>query len=180
MFLKVTETTDCSVWFYTTITCCFDPIRTAVMRDTFLTDFCKTILTKFAVVWVKRRQSFLSPRSFKITVTKEKERRTRESEEKERGKREQSNGCTLSFYNSYFGDSFWHKKTVGRKGPSGDNVFKNPARFKLSLLYRKLPIIAPPPPNYKPPPPSFIGPSTCKQKMHPVIRPPLPSPPPRQ
>ena len=47
----------------------------------------------------------------------------------------------------------WHKKTVGRKGPSGDNVFKNPARFKLSLLYRKLPTIALPPPNYKPPPP---------------------------
>ena len=157
MFLQVTETTDCSVWFYTTITCCFDPIRTAVMRDTFLTDFCKTILTKFAVVWVKRRQSFLSPRSFKITVTKEKERRTRESEEKERGKREQSNGCTLSFYNSYFGDSFWHKKTVGRKGPSGDNVFKNPAGFKLSLLYRKLPIIAPRP-NYKPPPPLIYRP----------------------
>ena len=45
----------------------------------------------------------------------------------------------------------WHKKTVGRKGPSGDNVFKNPARFKLSLLYRKIPIIAPPPPIISPP-----------------------------
>ena len=36
------------------------------------------------------------------------------SEERER-RREKSNGCNLSFYNIYFGDSFWPKKAVGRK-----------------------------------------------------------------
>ena len=68
--------------------------------------FLKTnLLTKFAVIWVKRRQKagFLSPRSSKITVTKEKERRKRKGEEKERRRRKKSNGCTISFYNSYFG-----------------------------------------------------------------------------
>ena len=43
---------------------------------------------------------------------KGKERKKRKSEEKEKRRREKSNGCTLSFYNGYFGDSFWPKKTV--------------------------------------------------------------------
>ena len=53
---------------------------------------------------MKRRQKegFLSPKSSKITVTKEKESRKTKSEEKERRRREKSNGCTLSFHNSYF------------------------------------------------------------------------------
>ena len=46
---------------------------------------------------------------------------------------------------------FGTKKLLEAKDPSGDNVFKTPARFKLSLLYLKLPIIGPP--TYKPPPP---------------------------
>ena len=48
-----------------------------------LADFLKTNVTKFAVIWVKKRQKarFLRPRSSKFTVTKEKERRKR----KERG-----------------------------------------------------------------------------------------------
>ena len=68
---------------------------------------------------MKRRQKagFLSPRSSKITVTKKKERRRREI----------SDGYTLSFYNSYFGDA---------KGPFGDNVFKNPARYRSFSLSR--------------------------------------------
>ena len=83
MFLKVTETNDCLVRFYTTIACCFDPIRTAVMRDTFLTDFCKNHPNEICSrLSEKRRQGFLSPRSSKITVMKEKERRKRKSEEK--------------------------------------------------------------------------------------------------
>ena len=61
----------------------------------YLADFLKTNLTKFAVI-----------------VTKEKERRKRKSEEKERKIRKKSSGCTLNFYNSYFGDSFWAIKTV--------------------------------------------------------------------
>ena len=84
-----------------------------------LPDFLKTNLTKFAVIWVKRHQKacFLSLRSSKITVKKEKERRKRKSEEKKRKKREKHNYglCTLSFCNSYFSDTFWPKKTVGRE-----------------------------------------------------------------
>ena len=38
-----------------------------------------------------------------MIVTKEKQRRKRKSEGKERRRREKSNGCTLNFYNSYFG-----------------------------------------------------------------------------
>ena len=75
---------------------------------------------------------FVSPRSSKIIVTKEKERRKRKSEEKERRRRKTSNDCTLSFYNSYFGDRFWPKKTVERKRPIGDNVIKtDSARYVL-------------------------------------------------
>ena len=89
---------------------------------------------------MKRRQKagFLSPTSFKITVTKEKERRKRKSEEKERRRRKKSNGCTLSFYNSYFGDSFGRKKLLDAKGPFGDNVFKNPARYMCSAIYKNI------------------------------------------
>ena len=73
-----------------------------------LTNFLKTNLMKFAVIWVKRHQTvgFLSPRSSKSTVTKEKERRKRKSKEKERRTwKKKSNGCTLSFYNGYFGET---------------------------------------------------------------------------
>ena len=83
---------------------------------TYLVDFLKTNLMKFAVIWVKRceKAGFLSPRSSKIIVTKGNERRKRKSEEKKRRTTEKSNGCTISFYNSYFKDSFWpEKKTVG-------------------------------------------------------------------
>ena len=50
---------------------------------------------------MKKRQKgrLLHWRSSKIIVTKEKERR--KSEEKERKRRKKSNGCTLTFYNSY-------------------------------------------------------------------------------
>ena len=30
-------------------------------------------------------------------------------------RKRKSNGCTSSFYNGYFGDSFWPKKFVGHK-----------------------------------------------------------------
>ena len=54
-----------------------------------LADFLKTNLTKFAVFWVKKRQKagFLSPRSSKIIVTKEKASRKRKSEEKKKKKK---------------------------------------------------------------------------------------------
>ena len=68
--------------------------------------FLKTNLTKFAFF---SSESFLSPRSSKITVTKEME--------KERRRRGKSNGCTLSFHNDYL----------------GDNVFKNPAGYHILL-----------------------------------------------
>ena len=45
-----------------------------------------------------------------------KERRKRENEEEERRRRDKSNGCTLSFYNGYFG-----RKLLNGKGPFGSN-----------------------------------------------------------
>ena len=73
----------------------------------------------------------LNLRSSKIAVTKEKERRKRKTEEKERRRREKSNSYTLSLYNSYF------RKLLDAKGPFGDNVFKNPARY-VSMQKRGL------------------------------------------
>ena len=81
------------------------------MYCVFLTDVLKTNLTKFGVIFVKKRQRqvLFSLVSSKTTVTKEKERRKRNSEEKERRRRKKSNGCTLGFYSGYFGDTFWPK-----------------------------------------------------------------------
>ena len=80
----------------------------------YLANFLKTNLTKFAVISLKRRQKagFLNPRSSKIILTKEKERRKTMSQEKKRRRREKSNGCTLSFYNSHFGQkkNCWTQK----------------------------------------------------------------------
>ena len=58
----------------------------------------------------ENKAGFLAPISSKITVTKGKERRKRKSEEEERRRKEKINGCTLVFYNGYFGDKFWPKK----------------------------------------------------------------------
>ena len=70
---------------------------------TYIADFLKTNLTKFAVIWVKRRQKvgFLSPRSSKITVKKEKERRKKRARRRKGGEEKKKQCCTLSFYNSY-------------------------------------------------------------------------------
>ena len=53
-----------------------------------------------------QKTGFLDPISSKITLTNKKERRKRMSEEE----KEKSNGFTLSFYDGYFGDSFWPEK----------------------------------------------------------------------
>ena len=55
---------------------------------------------------------FLGPISSKITLTIGKKRRKRKSDKEERSRREKSNGCTLSFHNSYFGDTFFPKKKL--------------------------------------------------------------------
>ena len=54
-----------------------------------------------------------------------KEKKKERGEGKEE-KKKKSNGCTLRFYNSYFGDSFWPKKLFDTKGPFGDNAIKTP------------------------------------------------------
>ena len=51
---------------------------------------------------------------------------------KERGGEEKKQRFTLSFYDGYFGDFgefLAGKKLLDAKGPFGDNVFKNPARY---------------------------------------------------
>ena len=70
----------------------------------------------------------LSLISSKITVTKEKERKKNKARRRKGGEKK-SNGFTLSCYNGYFGDTLAEKKLLDGKGPFGDNVFKNPARW---------------------------------------------------
>ena len=78
----------------------------------------------------------LGPISSKITLTEEKERKKRKRREEERRRREKNNGCTLSFYNGRFGDSFWRKKKrLDTKGPFGGNVFKNPATYYIYAFF---------------------------------------------
>ena len=82
----------------------------------------------------RQKAGFLSPISYKITLTKEKKKkRKRDSEEEERRRRKKSNGYTPSFYIGYFKDSFWPKKKNSwtkkkKNGSFGDNIVKNPAR----------------------------------------------------
>ena len=82
----------------------------------YLADFLKTNQTKFTVVWVKKHQKarFLSPRSSKITVTKEKGIKER-ARRRKGGEEKKKQSLHSWFYNSYFRDSFWPKKTVRRK-----------------------------------------------------------------
>ena len=89
----------------------------------YLADGLKTSLTKFAVIWVRRRQKvgFLIPKSSKITVRKEKERRKRKSEEK----------VAFLVYTIATLEILRKKTSVARKRswPFGDNVIKNPASY---------------------------------------------------
>ena len=72
----------------------------------------------------------MSPRSSKITVTKiEGKRNKRKSKEKERRRREKSNRCTLGFIIATLEIVFGRKKLFDAKGPFGDNIIKNPARY---------------------------------------------------
>ena len=57
---------------------------------------------------------------------KGKEKRKERGEGKEEKKRK--DGCTISFYDSYFEDCLWPKKPFDAKGLFGDDVIKNPAR----------------------------------------------------
>ena len=67
---------------------------------------------------------------------KEKERRKIKDKEKEMRRRERRNGCTLSFYNGYFGrkkKKRKEKKLLDAKVPFGCKVFKNPGSYIFSI-----------------------------------------------
>ena len=89
---------------------------------------------------MKRRQKarFLNPRSFKITVTKEKERRKRKSEEKEGGEEKKAMVTLLVIIIATLEIVFGRKKLLDAKGPFGDDVFKNPARYIYIALSIKI------------------------------------------
>ena len=53
---------------------------------------------------------FLKPEKLQNHGNEGKGKEKKKSEEKERRRRKKSNAYILSFYNSYFGDSFWPKK----------------------------------------------------------------------
>ena len=93
---------------------------------------------------MKRRQKagFLSPRSSKITVTKEKERRKRKSEEKEGGEEKKAMVTLLVIIIATLEIVFGRKKLLDAKGPFGDNVFKirvdiHTKEYKNGLPLRK-------------------------------------------
>ena len=48
----------------------------------------------------------------------EEKRKQKKKEQGEGKEKKKSNGCTLGFYNSYFGDRFWPKKTYSRFSPT--------------------------------------------------------------
>ena len=89
---------------------------------------------------MKRRQKagFLNPRSFKITVMKEKERRKRKSEEKEGGEEKKAMVTLLVIIIATLEIVFGRKKLLDAKGPFGDEVFKNPARYIYIALSIKI------------------------------------------
>ena len=71
----------------------------------YLTDFLKTNLTKFAAICVKKgsKGTFLEPKKLQNhSNEKQKERRKKRATRRKRGEEKKNNGCTLSFYNSYF------------------------------------------------------------------------------
>ena len=81
---------------------------------------------------MKRRQKagFLGPIS--SNRTKEgKEKEKRKSEEEGRSRTQKSNGCTLSSYNGYFGDSFLPKKNCWTEKIHLAVMFSNSARYAI-------------------------------------------------
>ena len=63
---------------------------------------------------------------------KENERRKRKSEEEERRRGEKSNGCTISFYNGYFGDS---QLVLGEKKLLDATFRGNPLKYPAKYTY---------------------------------------------
>ena len=89
---------------------------------------------------MKRRQKagFLSPRSFKITVTKEKERRKKRARRRKGGEEKKAMVALLVFIIATLEIVLAEKKLLDAKGPFGDNVFKNPARYMCSAIYKNI------------------------------------------
>ena len=73
--------------------------------------------------------TFLRPKKPQNHSKEGKGEKERARRRKGGDRRKKSNCFTLSFYNSFFGDSFWPKKLLDTKGLFGDNVIKNPARY---------------------------------------------------
>ena len=111
--------------------------RSSIRPNTHLADFLKTNLSTFAVIWAKRRQKvgyqWARIRS-KITLTKEKVRRTRKSEEEERRRREEKKRlhALLVFIMAILEKE--KEKLLDKKGPFGGNVFKTLARHTIPFL----------------------------------------------
>ena len=93
----------------------------------YLTDFLKTNPTKLICSHLREKASngrFLKPDKLQ----------NHSNEGKGKNEMKKSNGCTLSFFNSHFGDSFWSKKLLDAEGPFGHNVFKTPARYNHGFI----------------------------------------------
>ena len=63
----------------------------------------------------------------KVLLEKNKERKNRKSEEKETRRRKKNDGCTLSFYVDFFGDSFLKEKK---------NLFEGRVLFGCNVIQK--------------------------------------------
>ena len=93
-------------------------------------------MTKFAVIWAKRRQKagFLGVISSKITLTKEKEGRTRKRRKKG-GEEKKAVFALQVFIMATLEIVFGRKKLLDAKGPFGGNLKFSKLRLDISIPF---------------------------------------------
>ena len=81
------------------------------LNNMYLADFLKANLTKFAATWVKKGHKaasfYFAPEKLQNHTGEGKGKEKKKERKEGKWDEKKSNGCTLSFYNGYFGDSFW-------------------------------------------------------------------------
>ena len=93
----------------------------------------KSKLTKFTVIKVKTasKNRFVKPEKLQNRSNKGKGKEKKKDRGEGKEEKREKHSYTLSLYNSYL------RKLLDAKGPFGDNVFKNPARY-VSMQKRGL------------------------------------------
>ena len=94
-------------------------------KHLYLVDFLKSKLTKFAVIWVKRRQKagFMCSRSSKTTVTNRRNWKGKEKKKKLGERAEEKKKAMIALF------AFIIVTSLDAKGPFSNNVVENPVRY---------------------------------------------------